>query len=417
MKGSLKRYVIKRHGGMWGKDPGLDGINCLCARVADFDYEQLELKYLKTVRSVSVEQFNKNCLREGDILIEKSGGGEKSPVGRAIYCGSKSEAIFSNFIERVRFNNKKIDPRFALYLLCSAYEKGINQSCIKQTTGIQNLDVDEYLSSIYVPNITVEEQRRIVEKLDNVWMTVSKLIAKKKQQLNLLQEYRQSLITRAVTKGLNLHVPLKKTCYDWCEYIPAHWGVTKIGNVFDIVLGKMLCSSPLNESYSEENYLCAGSISWGGVKTDYVKRMWFSPEEKERFLLKDRDIVIVEGGAGFGMATIYRGECSPCYFQNSIVRLRERGMVRSEFCRYWLIVTYGTYLKRICNEATFSHYTKEKVSQTPIIIPPIDEQDRIVEELRVREDLISETLVKINKQIQKIREYRSSLISRLMPES
>lgn len=274
------------------------------------------------------------------------------------------------------------------------------------------------------PSITSSELMRIKVRLPEDTKRVSKLvsdidnvISNKAKIFDSLSEYRQSLVAHVVTKGLNLHVPLKKTCYDWCEYIPAHWGVTKIGNVFDIVLGKMLCSSPLNESYSEENYLCAGSISWGGVKTDYVKRMWFSPEEKERFLLKDRDIVIVEGGAGFGMATIYRGECSPCYFQNSIVRLRERGMVRSEFCRYWLIVTYGTYLKRICNEATFSHYTKEKVSQTPIIIPPIDEQDRIVEELRVREDLISETLVKINKQIQKIREYRSSLISRLMPES
>lgn len=79
--------------------------------------------------------------------------------------------------------------------------------------------------------------------------------------------------------------------------MPAHWGITKIGNVFDVVLGKMLCSTPPDNSYSEENYLCAGSISWNGVKKDYVKRMWFSPAEKERFLLKDRDVVIVEGRA------------------------------------------------------------------------------------------------------------------------
>ena len=173
----------------------------------------------------------------------------------------------------------------------------------------------------------------------------------------------------------------------------------------------MLCPRQTDSEQTLETYLCAGSISWDGVK-DYIKEMWFSSKEKSELLLMAGDVLVVEGGAGFGMTTLYKGEHSPCYFQNSIIRVRgHHNVMTSDFINYWMRFTYTAYLKTVCNEATFSHYTKEKVSETPILVPPLNEQKKIADFCKLVDERVKTICAGIENQISKLNEYRSSLIS------
>lgn len=167
-----------------------------------------------------------------------------------------------------------------------------------------------------------------------------------KETLDRLSSYRQSLITRAVTKGLDPNVEMKDSGVEWIGSIPREWKTSKISFVSDVTLGKMLCPRQTDSEQTLETYLCAGSISWDGVK-DYIKEMWFSSKEKSELLLIAGDVLVVEGGAGFGMTTLYKGEHSPCYFQNSIIRVRgHHNVMTSDFINYWMRFTYTAYLKK-----------------------------------------------------------------------
>ena len=107
----------------------------------------------------------------------------------------------------------------------------INVRSVKQTTGIQNLDLASYFNEL-VPLPPPSEQRAIVRYLDHVDDRIRRYVAAKEKLIALLQEERQAVIHRAVTRGLNPNVPLKPSGIDWLGDIPAHWEVGPLKRVF-----------------------------------------------------------------------------------------------------------------------------------------------------------------------------------------
>lgn len=289
---------------------------------------------------------------------------------------------------------------------------------------LRSLDFGAYMCPATVPSISegiqadlplglppMEYEQRSIALLNERLPKIDKLITLLEDKSSALSSYRQSLITRAVTKGLDHNVEMKDSGVEWIGSIPREWKTSKISFVSDVTLGKMLCPRQTDSEQTLETYLCAGSISWDGVK-DYIKEMWFSSKEKSELLLIAGDVLVVEGGAGFGMTTLYKGEHSPCYFQNSIIRVRgHHNVMTSDFINYWMRFTYTAYLKKVCNEATFSHYTKEKVSETPILVPPLNEQKKIADFCKLVDERVKTICAGIENQISKLNEYRSSLIS------
>ena len=289
-------------------------------------------------------------------------------------------------------------------------------SCMIEDNALENIYGAKLLNRERIENAIIvfppiKTQERIAEYLGKRCSRIDECIKKLQAQLQLVSSYRQSLITRAVTKGLDPNVEMKDSGVEWIGSIPREWKTSKISFVSDVTLGKMLCPRQTDSEQTLETYLCAGSISWDGVK-DYIKEMWFSSKEKSELLLIAGDVLVVEGGAGFGMTTLYKGEHSPCYFQNSIIRVRgHHNVMTSDFINYWMRFTYTAYLKTVCNEATFSHYTKEKVSETPILVPPLNEQKKIADFCKLVDERVKTICAGIENQISKLNEYRSSLIS------
>ena len=160
----------------------------------------------------------------GDLLLEKSGGGEQQPVGVVVLFDHDVPAVSSNFIARMPIR-EGFDPSFLTFLHSSLYAIKLNTRSIKQTTGIQNLDSAAYLSEL-VPLPPLSEQRAIVRYLDYVDLRISRYIAAKQKLIDLLEEEKQAIINQAVTRGLDPNVRLKPSGVEWLGDVPEHWEVS-----------------------------------------------------------------------------------------------------------------------------------------------------------------------------------------------
>ena len=188
--------------GAWGRDVGEDAEDASCRRVADFEWASLRLNDgERTVRSFSRAQLAKLKLRQGDLLLEKSGGGEKTPVGRVIGYRTEGTAVTSNFVARVR-PSSRVANRFLLYLLASQYMSGFSHQFIKQNTGIQNLDDAAWFASeAWLPDL--DTQKAIADFLDRETARIDQLIEKKGHFFRITSVRLEALVSEALTLADN----------------------------------------------------------------------------------------------------------------------------------------------------------------------------------------------------------------------
>ncbi len=141
----LRRLIARSWGGDWGSDPGAGVVDLQCVRAADFDFPNLRAVSGPT-RAYDAKTLGAKLLRAGDMVVEKSGGGEGVPVGRVVAWRGEAEAVPTNFAAGLR-PAPDADPVFVLLAFRAAYEAGLPWRSIKQTTGLQNLDMGHYLGS------------------------------------------------------------------------------------------------------------------------------------------------------------------------------------------------------------------------------------------------------------------------------
>lgn len=171
--------------GEWGTDDESgNGIPVL--RTTNFTNEGI-VDYSNVVtRTIQKKNIDAKYLRKGDIIIEKSGGSDKQPVGRVIYFdGPESTYLFNNFTGLLRVKNQAVWlPRYVFYSLFHNYRKGGTRPFESKTTGLHNLKTDDYISRYEVLEAPISEQQSICKQLDYVY----DIIKTRQQQLQKLDE-------------------------------------------------------------------------------------------------------------------------------------------------------------------------------------------------------------------------------------
>ena len=305
-----------------------------------------------------------------------------------------------------------IDSGYFRYLAKSPNFIALLQTCVTGIREGQNIDYST-LRRHSLPLPPADEQAQIVRYLDAMTAKINKLIRAKKRQIALLQEQKQAIINQAVTRGLDPEVELKDSGIDWLGPIPKHWTQNKVGHFYKSVLGKMLASTPSSNNDSYEKYLCAKDVHFSGIDLSDLKQMWFSPEEKKKYMLQKGDLLIVEGGAGAGGSAVFNGYEEPVYIQNSIHLLRPQNSKNVvKFLYYWLYSLLGRkYIDFACNKATIPHYTGDKLFETPFLFIPLEEQKQIVAFLDNACEKYNKAISNLNDEISHITEFKNSLIS------
>ena len=198
----LRTSIFDCINGLWGTDP--DGKSDItCVRVADFDRNNLRVSLLrKTTRAIPEAARAKRLLQPGDLLLEKSGGGDKQPVGAVVIYEESEPAVCSNFVARMPIADGH-HSGFINYLHCALYARRINVPSIKQTTGLQNLDWKSYLSEM-VAFPPAAEQMAISDFLDFERERFADAISRLEREIDFLREYRTRLVVDLVTGTLDV---------------------------------------------------------------------------------------------------------------------------------------------------------------------------------------------------------------------
>lgn len=262
-----------------------------------------------------------------------------------------------------------------------------------------------------LPIPPLSEQACIDNFLDGVLAKMDSAIASQEKMIELLKERRSAIITQAVTKGLDPKAKMKDSGVPWLGQVPAHWGVTLIGRLFSVELGKMLQTSKSDEADMLIPYLRSANIQWGSAEVTDVKEMWFSRSEIKKLKLETDDLLVCEGG-DVGRSCLWRGEIELCGFQNSVIRVRGRGGVHISHTAYWVrFLKEKGYVDMVCNKSTIAHFTAEKVARAPYLSMPQADQILIARYLDTEVSKINTAIQSQERMIELLKERRSAIIT------
>jgi type I restriction enzyme, S subunit len=343
-------------------------------------------------------------LKIGDILI-CSRNGSRALIGKNITIDEETEGqTFGAFMTVFRTE---------LYSFISKYFNSQvfnGQSGLFLTSTINQLTIGT-INNFFVALPPIDEQESIAYFLDRKTPQIDALIAKKAALLEKLDEKRTALISHAVTKGLNSSVPMKDSGVEWLGDIPEHWDCLSLRLRYSIELGKMLDQRKISGDYLVK-YLRNVDVQWDFINQDELPEMDINPREYERYLVKEGDLLVCEGGES-GRSAIVQSTENIIGFQKAIHRLRP--IDKQEISRYLLYTFYyvsklGVFIAE-GNPNTITHLTSEKLKLYKLPRPSRIEQELIVEYLDQKTAEIDLQKVKVKEAIELLKEYRTALIT------
>jgi type I restriction enzyme S subunit len=224
--------------GLWtGKKPPF--VNVAVVRNTNFTKDcKLDMTNVAFL-NVEQNQYVTRKLYPGDIIVEKSGGSDKQPVGRPVLFNiSDGEYSFSNFTSTLRISTNEISSTFLHKVLFAKYLQGVTCKMQSKTTGIRNLNFKAY-KSLEIPVPPMGEQEAIVAELDEINSAVDELKLQVADLGTLAQATFYDMFGDPVTN-------------------PKAWPVKKLGEVCFLKAGKNIKASELSQKPSEGLYPCYG---------------------------------------------------------------------------------------------------------------------------------------------------------------
>jgi len=409
----LKYLFEARMSGAWGEEPE-EGNSIVCIRAADFITEKLQHKKIDlTKRSFKKEEFEKKQLRKGDVILEKSGGGENQPVGRVVMFDLDEPALCSNFLELLRPNIRKVESKFVTYVLYSLWINRVNTRAIKQTTGIQNLDITEYLDTkVSLPSI--DKQFEILKRLEKEIVHIDNLIGSKEKLLSILSEKKQTLITQAVTKGLNPKIKIRDSKIDWLGYLPQHWQIKRIKHVASKI-GSGVTPKGGAEVYQQEGIPLVRSqnVHFDGLRLDDIVHIDFETHESmSNSKVEIGDVLLNITGASIGRCYYYEGQYEEANVNQHVCIIRPNDKILTKYLYYFLMSDFGQMQISMCQVGGGREgLTFESIKAFIIPLPEINEQQALLDSLETSIGHLNNLAKSTKRSIELLTERKLALIT------
>jgi type I restriction enzyme S subunit len=267
------------------------------------------------------------------------------------------------------------------------------------------------LKLILVPLPTKTEQGAIVRFVDHADRRIRRYIRAKLKLIKLLEEQRQVIIHRAVTRGLDPNVRLKPSGVEWLGEVPVHWEVAALRHRYSQCLGKMLDSKRITGRHSLP-YLRNTDVQWDRINVVGLPRMDIAPAEYDRYTVEIGDLLVCEGG-DVGRCALWSGQLDICGFQKALHRLRPQSEAEDvpRFLYYALRAAAKGAAFNDGHQSTIAHLTGDKLRAHRFAFPPSDEQAALVEHLDQILGILDHAVTATLAEITLLREYRARLIS------
>jgi type I restriction enzyme S subunit len=403
----IKDHLDAIVGGEWGEDPDAhdEGVVIPVIRVADIRGLDVAVKD-PTVRRIKESKLVGRLINQQTILLEKSGGGELTPVGRAVRVSMlQFAAICSNFMAKIDCN-RAVDPSFLTYTFDALYSCCVNNASIQQTTGIQNLRVTDYLNTkVAFPHRT--EQQRIASYLDASCTALDAVMCAKRQQLESLDALMLSLIHQAVTQGLNADVKKKPSKLDWLTLVPEHWQERQIKRLCSLVRGQFTHRPRNDPALYDGPY---PFVQTGDITSAKKYILTYSQTLNELGLSVSkqfpRGTLVMSIAANIGDVAILDFEAC---FPDSMIGMIPGHKTDLNYL-YYLMRAMKSIMLRSAVLSTQLNLNYVRIGTNFAAFPPRKEQEAIAEYLDAKEKEVLAVKETLNQQIETLLAYRKSLI-------
>lgn len=337
-------------------------------------------------------------IRRGDLVIHAMDA-FAGAIGVSDSDG-KATPVYSACVPRIP---DAVDPFFYAYYMRHIALSGLLVSLAKgireRSTDFRFNDFAELL--LAVPSL--REQRAIAAFLDEKTAKIDQAISIKEQQIALLKERKQILIQNAVTRGINPNAPMKDSGIDWIGEIPAHWEVKRNKNLF--------VESNERSAKGTEQHLSM-SQKLGLVPANQVEKSLVSESYEGAKLVRTGDLVLNRLKAHLAVFSIapMDGLVSPDY---SVFRPFISDVSSRYYEALFKTSTYlGEFRLRVRGivEGFYRLYSDDFMN-TPLLMPPPDEQLEIMAYIDGQSNAIEEAVMIKESQIAALKEYKTTLIN------
>lgn len=349
------------------------------------------------------EQADKIQIKNEDLLITKDG-----TVGKvAIVSDLNGKASLNSGVLLIDLKDKN-SKKYLYWVLCSDvfwtwfnYKNSGNSTILH----LYQKDFNEFIYTI--PEL--KEQKLIANFLDKKGSEINAIIEKIENQINLLKDYKKSLIIETVTKGLNKNVSMKDSSIEWIGEIPEEWDVSKIKYSL-ILMGSGSTpdsSNPLNYD-GEINWIQSGDLYGKSYITETEKTITkyalHGNKSLKRYIAPF--VVVAMYGASVGNIALSQIDS---YTNQACCVMKGDNSLDNKYLYYFLIANKHEMLM-LAIGGTQPNISQQLIKNLTIIIPKFNDQLEIVEFLDKKCSEIDSVISKKERQLDLIKEHRKSLI-------
>ncbi len=371
--------------------------------------------YDKDRTFIANETFKKlNCIEvfENDILISRL----NLPLGRCCLAPKFDRKVIVSVDVCIFRPDLEFNRSFLVFLMNSSQyfihteneARGAIMKRISRTI----------LGNISLPIPSPQEQTAIAQFLDDKTTKIDDAIAIKQRQIELLKERKQILIHKAVTRGLDDDVKLKDSGVEWIGEIPEHWETTKFRYLFN--LGKGLTIT--KENLRDEGVFC---VNYGEIHSKYgfeldtkIHPLKYVEEEyclsDPKALIKEGDFVFADTSEdieGSGNFTYLKSDNEIFAGYHTVIARPKNNIISRFFAYQFDSMAFRNQIRTQVKGVKVYSITQFILKQPTVWIPPVEEQIEIVNYLNDRTKKIDEAIGFKQQEIEKLKEYKSSLIN------
>ena len=380
------------HNGLWtGKKPPFETATVI--RNTNFTADgTIDLSDV-AVLEVEAKQLSKRRLLKGDIIIEKSGGGPKQPVGRVVLFDIDDGVYsFSNFTSAIRVKDQnQLDPRYLHRVLYWWYVDGRTEPLQRRSTGIRNLDFSAY-QRLEVPLPSLEEQKRIVAVLEQAFVALDR--ARALAEANLADT--EELFDGWLTAVFHDH--------------PAEWATRKLRDLcHQITVGHV---GPMADRYSSDGTPFLRSQNVRPFRIDLADVKFIDDafrSELKKSELRPGDVAIVRTGYP-GTAAVIPDDL-PLANCADLVIARPKDELHPEFLAMFLNSSFG---KKMVAEksvgAAQKHFNVGAAKEVDFAYPGLEDQLTIVNQMKAMRGYSARLYDQCQAKIDELQELRQALL-------
>ncbi|MBN1992413.1 MAG: restriction endonuclease subunit S [Anaerolineae bacterium] len=379
------------------------------------DFITADLELMPSTASPSeVRRFG---LKQGDVIVTKDSESWDDIAVPALVTEEFKDVVCGYHLALIRPHETRVDGR---YLFRSFSSFGIDDQYKMAANGITRYGLGKYdldNSLFLIPPLA--EQQAIANFLDQETAVIDTLIAKKRQLIERLQEKRTTLISHAVTKGLDPTAPMKDSGVEWLGEIPEHWQLVKIKFIAnprgDAIktgpFGSQLLSSEMMSGeikvYNQRNVIDR-DLTQG---ENYISKEKYA--DLRAFTVYPGDILITTRGT-IGRCVIVPDDAELGILHPCLMRIQPNP--QKLFSRFLVLLIQDSFLIQsqlfeMSNSTTIEVIYSGTMREVKIPLPDISEQIAIVAYLDREITHLGTLIERVEQAIERLKEYRTALIS------